>query len=188
MYKGVDILIDAISICAQQGVALELVIVGDGQYRSKLEQLAAQRRIGHCVTFLGALPSGKSVRDQLDAAQLFVLASKTEGLPGAMIEAMARALPCIGSAVGGIPELLSAEDIVPRGHTSALAVKIREVINDPERMTRMSARNLARAQAYSEEALVNKRRELLVYLRRATEQWLSRERSGNAQDSIPQQV
>jgi len=59
-------------------------------------------------------------------------------MPRAMIEAMARGLPCIGSAVGGIPELLSSEDLVSRGDAGALALKIMEVVSQPDRMTRMS--------------------------------------------------
>ena len=173
LYKGVDVLINAVSTCVHTGLDLELVSVGDGRYRPDLERLAAERGIGDRVTFTGLLPSGKAIRDQLDAAHLFALVSKTEGLPGAMIEAMARALPCIGSAVGGIPELLPADDLVPRGDSNALASKIAAVVNDRNRMRRMSALNLSRAREYSEDALAVRRRHLLVHLRSATERWIS---------------
>jgi glycosyltransferase involved in cell wall biosynthesis len=97
------------------------------------------------------------VRSILDGADLFILPSFQEGLPRAMVEAMARALPCIGSSVGGIGELLPPEDIVPPGDAAALARKIREVVASPERMRAMSARNLQRAGAYS-TALCDERR------------------------------
>jgi glycosyltransferase involved in cell wall biosynthesis len=76
--------------------------------------------------------------------------SRMEGLPRAMIEAMARALPCLGSTVGGIPELLSSEDLVAVGDAPGLAKKIHEVLADPARMSRMSARNLEKAREYAE--------------------------------------
>jgi glycosyltransferase involved in cell wall biosynthesis len=89
-----------------------------------------------------------------------------------MLEAMARGLPCIGSTVGGIPELLPAEDLVPPGDAVALAAKIREVAADPERMARMSARNLAKAEEYRDEALRERRLAFYRYVRESTETWI----------------
>jgi glycosyltransferase involved in cell wall biosynthesis len=56
-----------------------------------------------------------------------------------MVEAMGRSLPCIGTIVGGIPELLPPEDMAPPGKTDSLARKIQEVLNSPARMAKMSA-------------------------------------------------
>jgi glycosyltransferase involved in cell wall biosynthesis len=89
-----------------------------------------------------------------------------------MLEAMARALPCIGSTVGGIPELLLPEDMVLPGNVNALARKIREVVTDPERMARMSARNLAKAGEYSDKALGPRRTSFYQHLRAETTRWL----------------
>lgn len=85
---------------------------------------------------------------------------------------IARSLPCIGSTVGGIPELLPSEDLVPPGDAVALASKIREVVTDPERMTRMSARNLETAKEYRDEVLREQRNEFYRYVREMTEVWL----------------
>jgi glycosyltransferase involved in cell wall biosynthesis len=71
---------------------------------------------------------------------------------------MARGLPCIGTTVGGIPELLPPEDLVPPNDPYALAAKIKEVLRSPERMARMSMRNLQKAQEYREEVLQARRR------------------------------
>ena len=109
---------------------------------------------------------------QLDLADLFVLPSYQEGLPRAMVEAMARSLPCIGSTVGGIPELLQPEDMVPPGDAVALANKIREVVTDRDRMARMSARNLEKAKDYRNEVLQERRNEFYRYVREQTEAWL----------------
>jgi glycosyltransferase involved in cell wall biosynthesis len=128
--------------------------------------------LGERVCFRGQLTAGNAVRAELDRADLFILPSHQEGLPRAMVEAMARALPCIGSTVGGIPELLPHEDLVPPGDVAALASKIREVVTNPERMTRMSARNLEKAKEYTDEVLYEQRNEFYHYVREITEDWL----------------
>jgi glycosyltransferase involved in cell wall biosynthesis len=171
-YKGTDVLIDALANCVRSGVDIRLTILGDGRRRAMLEAKTIALGLSNHVSFLGHLPAGTPVRGQLDQADLFVLPSRQEGLPRAMIEAMARGLPCIGSAVGGIPELLPAEDLVPPGDAMALAAKIREVIADPERMARMSARNLAKAAEYREDVLRERRVAFYRYLREQTEAWI----------------
>ncbi len=171
IYKAPDVLIDAVALCRREGLPLRLSLVGDGRCRPELEARAAALGIAEHVTFRGQVARGEAVRRELDAADLFVLPSRTEGLPRAMIEAMARALPCIGSTVGGIPELLPAEEMVPPGDAAALARKIRDVATDPERMARMSARNLKKARAYHQAALSARRVAFYRYLRERTEEW-----------------
>jgi glycosyltransferase involved in cell wall biosynthesis len=165
------VLLDAVAICVGKGLDLRLTIIGDGKYRSELKTRTETLGLAERVYFLGQLTAGDPVREQLDNADLFVLPSLTEGLPRAMIEAMARALPCIGSTVGGIPELLMPEDMVPAGDAAALACKIYEVVTAPERMARMSERNLARARDYSNEALHPRRISFYQYLRAETTRW-----------------
>lgn len=173
LYKAQDILIEAIARCTQQGLDLKLVFVGDGQYRPMLEQQAAALGVGDRCQFLGQLTTGSVVREQLDRADLFVLPSRQEGLPRAMIEAMARGLPCLGSTVGGMPELLPSEDLVPPVDVLALVSKIQEMVNDPARLSRMSERNLARAQDYREDCICDRRTAFYKTLRKQTESWLS---------------
>jgi glycosyltransferase involved in cell wall biosynthesis len=88
-----------------------------------------------------------------------------------MIEAMARALPCVGSSAGGIPELLPPEAIVPAGDGAALTDKICEVLSDPSRMSRMSARNLEKARAYRNAVLQPRRIAFYRWVQEATEAW-----------------
>jgi glycosyltransferase involved in cell wall biosynthesis len=90
-----------------------------------------------------------------------------------MIEALTRALPCIGTRVGGIPELLADEDLVDPEDVQGLANKIKEVVTNPKRLSEMSARNLKRAQDYHPEILDKRRAEFYRFLRQATENWLS---------------
>jgi glycosyltransferase involved in cell wall biosynthesis len=176
LYKAPDVLIDAVALCVQHGLDLELVLVGDGKHRAELEAQAAALGLGNRVRFLGQLPAGDAVRAQLDQADLFVLPSHQEGLPRAMIEAMARGLPCIGSTVGGIPELLSSEDIVCPGDAAALARKIHQVLTSPQRMSDQSVRNLEKAQEYRDEVLNKRRVAFYNHVREATQVWLENRR------------
>jgi len=178
MYKGPDVLLRAVERLNKE-IAATVVFAGDGKYRLEMERMAEQLGIAHCVQFLGELPSGHAIREQLDQATLFVLPSRTEGLPRAMIEAMARALPCLGTRVGGIPELLAEEDIVEPEDVAGLADKIKLAVTNPQRLAEMSRRNLQRAQEYRPEILGRRRTEFYRFLRSATEQWL-RNRTGLA--------
>jgi len=172
MYKAPDVLIDAVALCVREGLDIKLILVGDGKHRAELEARAALLGLEDRVRFLGQLPAGEAVRSQLDQSDLFVLPSRQEGLPRAMIEAMARGLPCIGSTVGGIPELLLPEDIVPPGDVTALAHKIREVVTNSERMARISVRNLEKAREYLDEALRERRIVFYRYVKERTIAWL----------------
>lgn len=157
LYKAPDVLIDAVALCVGAGSDVSLTLVGDGAHREELEARAVGHGIGDRVHFLGNLPSGPAVLAELDAADLFLLPSRQEGLPRALVEAMARGLPCIGSDVGGIPELLPPDALVPAGDAAALATRIGEVLADPERRVRMSEANLATARGYRESELHDRR-------------------------------
>lgn len=174
LYKAPEVLINAIAHCLKDGLNLQLVIVGDGKHRPELEAQARKLGIQDHIIFRGQLPAGKAVFEALDEADLFVLPSRQEGLPRAMLEAMSRGLPCIGSTIGGIPELLHDEDMVPPGDMHALATKIKAVLNNPERMQQMSERNLETAQEYREEILRDRRIHFYRHLRDLTETWVNK--------------
>jgi glycosyltransferase involved in cell wall biosynthesis len=167
LYKGTDILISALDLCVRQGLDLEADILGDGKYRAALMEQAERAGLGSRVRFHGHVPAGEPVMKLLDEADLFVLPSRTEGLPRAMIEAMARGVPCIGSDVGGIPELLDPEDLVTPGDAVVLAARIQEVLANPTRMEAMSRRNLELASQYQADTLAKRRRSFYRHIRDA---------------------
>ena len=171
LYKGTDVFITALAQCVRGGLDVSAVVVGDGKYRRRLEELAAKLGMSSRVRFTGQVTAGDPVRRILDSSDLFVLPSRTEGLPRALIEAMARALPCIGSAVGGIPELLEPGEMVPAGDAMALAAKIRELLSDPDRMDRLSVRNRAVSLDYRDSVLAERRRAFYQYVRDYTKAW-----------------
>ena len=148
LYKAQDVLIEAVSICLNKGLSVELTLLGAGKYRKYYEGKALEFGVNRYVSFLNWLPSVQEVRREFDKADLFVLPSLTEGQPRVLIEAMARGLPCIGSNVGGITELLEPEYLVPPGDAASLANKIIEVFNDAGRLERASKRNLEESKMY----------------------------------------
>lgn len=173
-YKAPDVLLDAVAHCLKQGLKIRLIMIGDGHCRPQLEQQAARLAIAGQVDFLGQLPAGHAIRHELDCADVFVLPSRTEGLPRALIEAMARALPCVASTAGGIPELLADEDLVPPGDAHALAQKIREVLTSPERRHEMALRNLTRARDFHQDVLLERRLKFYRFVRERTGVWQQR--------------
>ena len=173
-YKGHDVLLRALRTAINEGQHLTLVIVGDGRLRKALNGLARTLGLEGQVSFVGQLAAGAPVRAQMDRADLFVLPSRTEGLPRVLIEAMARAMPCVSTTVGGTPELLPAEDRVQAGNPHELAAKLVEVSGDVGRLNRMSQHNLKKSREYCAEILSERRRRFYRHMESVTLQWLRR--------------
>ncbi|MEU8022938.1 glycosyltransferase family 4 protein [Micromonospora haikouensis] len=174
LYKGIDTLVKAMTRLATMGCPVRLTHIGAGRFQSHLDELARRSGVANRVTFHGWCPPGRLLHQQLDAGDLFIMPSRTEGLPRALVEAMARALPALGTRVGGIPELLAPEDLVQPGDPLALAVAIADMLADPARMTAASARNLARARGFSTTELTPRRTAFYREVRRAVTQQESR--------------
>lgn len=170
-YKGVDVLLKAVALCAKSGMDINLTIIGDGKYRGKLERLAKRLHIDNRVNFWGKLPPGMPIFKRLREADLFVLPSFSEGLPRALLEAMACGLPCIGTRVGGIPEVLPHEALVSPGDVKGLANKINEVLNNPLRMVEMAKRNYEVAKGYRSDILQNIRKEFYQTVEKMAKMW-----------------
>ncbi|MFG2080262.1 glycosyltransferase family 4 protein [Micromonospora tulbaghiae] len=169
LYKGIDCLILAVARLAASGVRVRLTHLGGGRYQPDLERLAAAHGVTEQVTFAGWVAPGEPLHARLDEADVIVMPSRTEGLPKALIEGMARALPALGTRVGGIPELLPPDDLVEPNSPDALAEAVRRMIGDPERMASASGRNLDRARRYSRDVLTPRRADFYRSVREATE-------------------
>lgn len=167
-YKGLDVLLRAMARCPR-GMS-SLTVIGDGRERSSLEQMTRTLNLADRVTFRGTLPAGEAVRRELDAADLFVLPSRADALPRALIEAMARGLPCIASRVGGVPELLAPEDLVTPGSAAELARVLTAMLSDPPRMLRAARRNLERARDFISPVLYARREDFYSELMRRSRQ------------------
>jgi colanic acid/amylovoran biosynthesis glycosyltransferase len=132
--KGQFVLVRAIADLLEQGYALRLKFVGDGEDRQQLESYVDSRALSAVVEFNGAL-NHEETRRILESADLFVLASFAEGLPVALMEAMAMEIPCVSTYIAGIPELIrDGIDglLVPASSQEELVCAIKLLIDNPQ--------------------------------------------------------
>jgi glycosyltransferase involved in cell wall biosynthesis len=131
--KGHDTLLAAAPRILERYPDATLTFVGDGPQRDHLETLTRALGLTGRVTFLGEC---RDVVPALTASDLFVLPSRSEAFPNALIEAMAAGLPVVATAVGGIPEVVSDGGnglLVPPDDTYALADAVLTLMDDPTR-------------------------------------------------------
>lgn len=164
-YKGLDVLFDAL---CQTRHPHRLGILGDGTLRGDLAARAAAQGLGDRVTFLGAVPTGEPVRAFLATIDLFVQPSRTEGLPRALIEAMATGLPCLATPVGGVPEMLDGYALVPVDDSGALARAIDALAVDPPLRAAHAERNRMKTRGYAQSTMDELNRSFRAAIRDTT--------------------
>jgi glycosyltransferase involved in cell wall biosynthesis len=126
--------------------AAEALIVGDGPDRAQLEAEIARLGLAEQVLLAG---ERRDVPELLARADLFVLSSRSEGLPVSVLEAMAAGLPVIASSVGGLPELVADGEtgmLVEAGDVDDLAAALRLLLAEPSLRRRLGAAGRARAE------------------------------------------
>lgn len=168
-YKGVDVLLQALSIC-KASLDFRCTVLGDGALKERLIALSRDLGLADRLTFAGHRNAGAEIFEFLDTVDLYVQPSRTEGLPRALIEAMARGCAAIGTNVGGIPQLLSKSELVPPNDAPALAAKILEVASDRGRMGQMARHNVESARAYDGPRLDGIRLAFLQSIRNGSSQ------------------
>lgn len=160
-YKGFDLVIRAIGLLSfKNNIALN--IVGDGIFKHELIQLAAEKGLSKNITFHGKI-SRNQVFNMMKCCDLFIMPSRTEGLPRALIEAMAAGSPAIGSNVGGIPELLDKKFIFESEDIEELLTLI-TLIYHYDDISQISRRNFLKAQEYSADILQKRRTNFYNYV------------------------
>lgn len=130
--KGLSVLLAAFHALLQTVPTARLLLAGDGPERRALEAAVDALRLRPFVRFLGTVPSSWEL---LAAADLFALPSLWEGMPNALLEAMAAGLPVVATAVGAVPEMVAAGTeglLVPPGDAAALAQALAGLAADPQ--------------------------------------------------------
>jgi colanic acid/amylovoran biosynthesis glycosyltransferase len=145
--KGFAHLIDACALLAQQGVAFECDVIGDGPLRPALQQKIDAAGLGERVRLLGARKQ-EEVREALLRSSIFVLPSVVttrgdrDGIPVALMEAMAVGAPVVSTRVSGIPELVEHERtglIAEPGNAQDLARQLSRLLADPDLGRKLAA-------------------------------------------------
>jgi glycosyltransferase involved in cell wall biosynthesis len=154
-YKGQEYVIQAIAELNKQGYNFEYCLVGGGD-KTRLQSIAEKYGVADKVIFEGSIPHER-VFDYLDDIDIYVQPSQTEGLPRALIEAMSRGCPCVGSNAGGIPELLDTPFIFNSGNVQELANILASF--DTEKMIKQAKRNFEFSKEYAKEVIETRRNE-----------------------------
>jgi phosphatidyl-myo-inositol dimannoside synthase len=147
-YKGMDTLIQALPRLLLRWPDIQLVMVGSGDDREWLANIARDSGVQRHVHFLMDLTYGE-LSACYAAAELFALPSRGEGFGFVYLEAMARGKPVIGGAHGGAPEVIRdgvTGYLVQHGDTVQLATSIDALLENPERAKEMGARGRERVE------------------------------------------
>lgn len=153
--KGFDLLIAACAMLEQRGCPVRLVLIGEGSQADALADQARQLGIAGRVTFAGRC-APTDIRAHFHAADLFVLPSRSEGMPLALLEAMASGLPAVAAKVGGVARTAAGSArLVPPENAADLAAAIADLVQDRDarkalgQQARKRARDFSVAQAHA---------------------------------------
>lgn len=137
-WKAVDVLVAAAALLAEEFPDRRCIVVGGGELLEEMRALVSDLAPG-VVDLLGVRADARAVMGRLD---IVILSSRTEGLPLALLEAMALGKPVVATNVGGVPEVV--EDgvsglLVPAGDPTALASAVARLLRDPDLAARLGA-------------------------------------------------
>lgn len=155
-YKGIGVAIKMLAEVKHVSNDFEYHILGAGdptEYRAMAERLG----IGDKIFFYGVLSEGRAVYDWLDTLDVYLQPSFQEGLPRALVEAMSRGCPAIGSSAGGIPELLDEKMIFDHKTPGQFSNMIESLTSNKALMIDMAKKNFNKARDYQKSSLDKKR-------------------------------
>jgi len=149
-WKGIDVLLEASKPLLLSDGSLNLVLVGDGPQRERLENLAVSLGIRKQTQFLGR-KDPTDIVTLLQGCEVFVLPSREESFGLVLIEAMACKRPVVATAVGGIPEIVENEKsgiLVEPDNPAALGLALQTVLSDTELKNIIAENGYSRVMKY----------------------------------------
>lgn len=160
--KGVFDLLEAFAAVSQQLPGIRLTLCGEGSARDEVQRKAGQKGISSLVSFPGWV-GGDAKADFLRRAGVFVLPSYAEGMPMAVLEAMASETPVVATRVGAVADMLeegACGFVVSRGDIAALGEAIHVALTNNERSRVMAQRAAARVrEVYAADVVVSRLRQ-----------------------------
>ena len=153
-YKGQEFVIKALA--KLKGITNKRYIyhIAGGGDQSRLLEIAKKNKVSNDVIFEGCIPHQK-MNEWYDSLDIYIQPSTVEGLPRALLEAMSREITCLGSNVGGIPELLPTECLFSIGNVDKIASLLNHCSSDW--MEKESKKCYIKSMNYREEILKKKR-------------------------------
>jgi len=156
--KGIKTLMNAFNMVVKKVPEAKLRLLGEGPMRSYIEKHVQRRGLQRNVEIVGRVPYER-IDMYLGDSTVFVLPSLNEGLPNALLQAMAAGLPVVASRVGGIPEVVrDGVDgiLVNPGSPYELAKGITSLLMDRERAIRLGRNAKASAERYGVDKVIRK--------------------------------
>ncbi len=153
--KGLDELVEA-AVLLRRRTAAQFLLVGEGSYEAAVRQRVARAGAGECVRLLGRRDDVPSL---LAAADVFVFPSRAEGLPNALIEAMAAAKAIVATDAPGCRDLIRHEQsglLVPVGDPAALAAGVERLLRDADLRLRLGTAASAWARAHCDWTVIRR--------------------------------
>ena len=139
--KKVDSVVGAFAMFAEHAPSVKLVVVGDGPRRGALEAMVRNLGQRDRVAFTGAIPPD-AVPELLSRCSALVLASRSEGRPNVVLEAMAAGVPVVASDIDGVREMIVHGErglLFPVGDERQLAAHLRRLMGEPDLARRLAA-------------------------------------------------
>lgn len=152
-YKRHIDLVDACKSLKAKAIPFQLNFVGEGPLQDSIRQKIESLGMANDAVFHGYISNRDSLLAILDACHVAVVPSGQEGLPRALLEAMARGLGGIGSDIGGVPDLVRSTECFPVGNSKRLSEILVDVAGDSERLTQMSVHAVEKSKSYTQEVL-----------------------------------
>lgn len=156
-YKGLDLVLQAMHYLKSKGVEASLMVVGGGRMLDFYTNIINDLGLSEKVKFSGYVCCPDKIYEILLDSDIFVLPTRREGLPRAIIEAMAIGLPCISTNIAGIPEVLDDEDMIEMDDQTALNNKLERLVNNRDVRLMKSKRNSEFAKKFDRIILTEKR-------------------------------
>lgn len=166
--KGIDVLLEAAARVHATHRTLEWVVLGEGSQRNQLEDRRHALGLDDVVTFAGHVAAPEAV---IAGAAILVQPSRSEGFGSSVLDALARGVPVVASAAGGLPESLAAGGgmLVTPGDPAALARAVVTILDDASLHERLSGDGRAAAESFDVTTMVRRTLEVYRSLAQTTE-------------------